>query len=137
MSSTYRELRMKTRQEAMWQSQKQSTALDSARYATMGTGSVLLDLADAGIYVHARLERLTNALPKQEKKEGNTMGEILKDMRGFVRENRSVIYTVALALAVDHFIFKGQFKAKIQEIVEKFLKRAHDTIDNANETKNV
>lgn len=61
-------------------------------------------------------------------KKESYMKEILADARNFIKEHRTVIYTVALVVLVDHFVFKGQFREKLKDLVGKFLKKAEDQL---------
>lgn len=60
----------------------------------------------------------------------NKMKEILKDLGQFLKEHRTVIYTVALIALVDHFILGGKFRDKLKELAEKALTKAHKQLDD-------
>src|SRR5258708_7725821 len=51
---------------------------------------------------------------QQPAKEKTLFQEITTDVKSFIKEHRGIIYFVAVALIVDHFIFKGAFKARLQ-----------------------
>ena len=54
--------------------------------------------------------------------------EIKNDVSTFIKEHRGVIYFIALALLVDHFIFKGIFKARLQVMLESLIKKVEDKV---------
>ena len=54
--------------------------------------------------------------------------EGIKDVKGFVKENRAVIYWVSLILLADHFIFKGQFKNKLKSTFNALIDRVNASI---------
>lgn len=64
----------------------------------------------------------------QQIKEKTMFQEIKSDVTGMIRAHRGVIYFVAFALLVDHFVFKGVFKARLQAIVEKLVQKVEDKV---------
>ncbi len=62
---------------------------------------------------------LRKQAPKQE--ELTMFGEVKKDVTTFIKEYRGVIYFIALFLLVDHFIFKGVFKERLQKMAESLI----------------
>ena len=54
--------------------------------------------------------------------------EGVKDVKGFIKENRAVIYWVSLILLADHFIFKGQFKNKLRSTFNALIDRVNASI---------
>jgi hypothetical protein len=62
-------------------------------------------------------------------KEKTLFQEIAGDVKGFIRANRGIIYFLAFALLVDHFIFKGVFKARLQAMVEKLVTKVESKIN--------
>lgn len=54
--------------------------------------------------------------------------ESVKDVKGFIKENRAVIYWVSLILLADHFIFKGQFKKKLKSTFNALIDRVNASI---------
>jgi hypothetical protein len=61
---------------------------------------------------------------KEHLKGASKMGDILKDMKGFMHENRNVLYWLALAFLADHFFFNGAFRARLNAVVEGMIGRA-------------
>lgn len=54
--------------------------------------------------------------------------EITGDVKTFIVEHRSIIYFVAAALIIDHFVFRGAFKARLQAMAEKIVARVEEKI---------
>lgn len=52
------------------------------------------------------------------------MGEFLSDVRGYFKDNRDLILTIALVLVVDEFVFEGAFRDRIKKLVNGMLKKA-------------
>lgn len=77
-----------------------------------------------GEYPKERKGSLTT--PKKEKK---IMGDMFTDMKKFIQEHRSVMYTVAVVALFDHFLFEGQFREKLKDLVKKFMTKAENSLD--------
>lgn len=70
------------------------------------------------------------AAPIQPTTRGKTMfQEITNDVKKFVIDNRGVIYFVAAALIIDHVIFKGVFRDRLQGMAEKLVGKIEAQID--------
>lgn len=54
--------------------------------------------------------------------------EIATDIKAFILEHRGVIYFIAFALIVDHFFFKGAFKARLEQMAEKIVAKVEEKI---------
>lgn len=54
--------------------------------------------------------------------------EIQADIKAFILEHRGVIYFIAFALILDHFIFRGAFKARLQSMAEKVVTKVEEKI---------
>ena len=46
------------------------------------------------------------------------------------REHSSVVITVAVVILVDHLVFKGTFRKKIESLVDRFLNKAEKQIES-------
>jgi hypothetical protein len=64
-------------------------------------------------------------------KEKTLFQEIKNDVTGFIREHRGVIYFIALALLIDHFIFKGVFKTRLQAMLESLIAKVENKVSAA------
>ena len=54
--------------------------------------------------------------------------EGVEDVKGFVKENRYVLYWVSLILLADHFIFGGEMRGKIQELFNSIINKVNAKI---------
>lgn len=54
--------------------------------------------------------------------------EITADIKAFILEHRGVIYFVALALILDHFFFRGAFKARLQSMADRIVTKVEEKI---------
>lgn len=61
-------------------------------------------------------------------KEKSMFKEVVGDVKGFVLEHRSIIYFIVAALMVDHFFFKGAFKARLQGMADKVVTKVEEKI---------
>ena len=51
-----------------------------------------------------------------------TKGEHMIDsMKEYVTKHRDIFFTIGFILILDHFVFGGAFKEKIQDLIHKFL----------------
>lgn len=57
---------------------------------------------------------------KNKKEERGTM----KMMKEYLEKHKDAIFTVALVMLVDHFIFGGAFREKIKITIEALLEKA-------------
>ena len=64
---------------------------------------------------------LLQSLGTPIKKERTMFQEVKNDVTTFIKEHRGVIYFIALFLLVDHVIFKGVFKARLQSMAEALI----------------
>lgn len=56
------------------------------------------------------------------------MKDILLDMKGFMHDNRNVIYWLAVGFLVDHFFFGGTFRDRLKACVEKMIGKVEKQI---------
>jgi hypothetical protein len=64
---------------------------------------------------------IRNDVYRGSKPEAKKENRMFKSLREYVQQHKDLFYTIGLVLLVDHFIFDGAFKAKVQKIVEKLL----------------
>ena len=57
------------------------------------------------------------------------MNDIMKDIKGFVSENRQIIYWMALIFLADHFFFNGAFRERLKGLAEKMLGKVEKQIE--------
>lgn len=71
-------------------------------------------------------------LPKnlnENKKEKSKMSEMLSDVKNYVREHRSVIYTVVLIVLADHFLLGGKLRHKLEALLNGALDKAQEKLN--------
>lgn len=54
--------------------------------------------------------------------------EITTDIKAFLLEHRGAIYFIVFALMLDHFFFKGAFKARLQSMADKVVTKVEEKI---------
>jgi hypothetical protein len=79
---------------------------------------------------------LRNFISNKNQPKNNHMKQILEDVKGFVKEHRSVIYTVVFVLLVDHFFLDGKLVSRAKGILEKMLSGAEKKIDKITSSEN-
>jgi hypothetical protein len=67
----------------------------------------------------------TQTLPKKEK---SMFKAIACDVKSFILEHRAVIYFIAAALLLDHFFFRGAFKARLQGMADRLVTKVEEKI---------
>lgn len=55
--------------------------------------------------------------------------DIIADVKGFVHDNRNIIYWLAVAFLVDHLFFGGAFRARLNALVEKMIGRVERQLE--------
>lgn len=55
--------------------------------------------------------------------------------REYFAKHREVLMTLLMFMLVDHFLFDGAFKHRIQEMVDGFLNRAKKKLEADDTTK--
>lgn len=68
-------------------------------------------------------------IPPVTKKETGMLQELSKDLKQFVISHKAVIYSIALALLVDHLFFEGKFRGRLHEMMNKLLTKVEDKIN--------
>lgn len=51
----------------------------------------------------------------------NMITEVVKDLKQFVRDHKSTVYVIAILLIVDHFMFNGAMKEKLQSLMQNLI----------------
>lgn len=65
---------------------------------------------------------------KEPFKEKSMFSEIATDIKSFIREHRGVIYFVLITLVIDHFFFRGAFKARLHSMIDKMVTKVEEKI---------
>lgn len=55
--------------------------------------------------------------------------DISADVKGFISENRNIIYWLALAFLADHFFFGGAFRQRLNALVERMIGRVEKQLE--------
>lgn len=77
----------------------------------------------------ARTETAPAYKPQQDKPKGKgVFSQISNDVKTFIIEHRSIIYFVAAAILIDHFLFKGAFRERLQSVADRLVKRVEDKV---------
>ena len=75
----------------------------------------------------AQASQFLRALSTKEK-EKTMFGTVVADVKSFLVEHRGTIYFLVAALLVDHFLFKGVFKVRLQNMMESLVKKVEDKV---------
>ena len=51
---------------------------------------------------------------------------MLNDLRGYVRDNRDLIFSIVFVLVLDEYVFKGAFRERLRSVIEGVLKRVEN-----------
>jgi len=58
---------------------------------------------------------------------------MLENVKGYVEKHKDILFTLGLVILVDHFLFKGALRSKIQGTLEGVLKKAENMIQKQGE----
>jgi hypothetical protein len=62
------------------------------------------------------------------RKEKSVFNVIATDVKRFVVEHRSILYFVVIAIIVDHLLFRGVFKARLQAMLESMISKVEEKV---------
>lgn len=79
-------------------------------------------------YINQRLGAQANLAKVIKPKEKSMFKEVVGDVKSFILEHRGIIYFIVAALLVDHFFFKGAFKARLQGMADKMVTKVEEKI---------
>jgi hypothetical protein len=79
------------------------------------------------IYQEETRRALQNHKPTP-RKEKSVFNVIATDVKSFVVEHRSILYFVVIALIVDHLLFRGVFKARLQAMLESMISKVEEKV---------
>lgn len=67
---------------------------------------------------------------KKIKKENFSMFKsISDDMKSFMKENKSIIYWLAIFLVLDHYFFEDAFREKLKAMIHKLIGKVENQLD--------
>lgn len=61
--------------------------------------------------------------PQEPKKRG-----FMKALKEYIATHKDLLFTIALVLVIDRYVFNGVFREKIKGAVDKLLDKAHKQI---------
>ena len=67
--------------------------------------------------------------PTVTTKGKSVFSEIAKDVKSFVIEHRGTLYFIAMALVIDHLLFKDAFRHRLQGMADKVISKVEAKID--------
>lgn len=59
------------------------------------------------------------------------LGNVTGEVKDFIGENKSLLYTLAVIFVVDYYIFNGKFKDKLENIFKTVIDKASTIIEKA------
>lgn len=102
-------------------------------YANQRPGGIILTTTDCSTASpadwSARVPWAGLQIPTPTQEKRGMFSEIAKDIKTFILEHRYIIYFIALALIVDHLIFKDVFRERLQAIVEGIIKKVENKVN--------
>ena len=63
------------------------------------------------------------------KGQTNVLSDLSKDVKGFISDNRQIIYWMALIFLLDHFFFQGAFRDRLKGMAEKMIGKVEKQIE--------
>jgi hypothetical protein len=82
------------------------------------------------LYVRQNRERKNPyLLPDDSPKKGSKMQELLGDFKGFIKEHKSLLYWVAIAVLADHFLFNGAFREKLKGLMGNLVGKLEKKVE--------
>ena len=92
-------------------------ALGVAANQYQGVGaSMCLTCGQYGLHTHE--------IKTKQKEEAKVENGPWKWFSNYVEKHKDMIFTVALILLADHYLFAGKFRAKIEDMVESWISKA-------------
>ena len=100
----------------------------SGSYQQYNTTACFSAYTDAFIPAHQQLRAVHPGSATQPKKETSMFKEVIADIKSFLLEHRGIIYFIVIALALDHFFFRGAFKARLQAMADRVVTKVEEKI---------
>jgi hypothetical protein len=54
---------------------------------------------------------------------------MVNEVKGYFKEHRDIIMTLLMVILVDHFVFEGVFREKLQNLVEGMINKVHKGLE--------
>ena len=59
----------------------------------------------------------------------NMLKDLSTDVKGFISDNRQIIYWMALIFLLDHFFFQGAFRDRLKGLAERMIGKVEKQIE--------
>ena len=84
-----------------------------------------------GGYRYANSEEAAKGIFFKLFNKGQTpmLSGISSDVKGFITDNRQIIYWMALIFLLDHFFFQGAFRDRLKGMAEKMIGKVEKQIE--------
>ena len=66
--------------------------------------------------------------PKPNLKGKSMFTEVARDIKSFLLEHRSTLYFIAIALILDHLLFKDAFRHRLQGMADKMITKVEEKV---------
>lgn len=53
---------------------------------------------------------------------------MISSLKMYVQKHSDVLWTLATVILLDHFLFEGKFRTKIESIMESLITKAEDKV---------
>ena len=90
---------------------------------------LIKDASNGYITIDSVAKDTTTKIKKSKLEVDRMFKEGVEDVKGFVKENRYVLYWVSLILLADHFIFGGELRGKIQALFNSIIDKVNSKIN--------
>lgn len=106
----------------------------STQIGTASSGGGYFDLPGQQLQAlmqQRQIQQQASPAPKlaaatQPGKAHHMFKDFFGDIRGYMKDNRDLIFSLVFVLVLDEYIFGGVFRERIKAIVEGFLKKVED-----------
>lgn len=117
-------------QQGVGQQMSMNDVFNQARYPSSCAMTSDCSTALSTAYIPPRIvthQSPNPTTPKPPEKK-SMFKEITADIKSFLLEHRGVIYFIAAALILDHFIFRGAFKSRLQSMADRVVTKVEEKI---------
>lgn len=52
--------------------------------------------------------------------------DLFGDLRGYIKDNRDLIFSIVFVLVLDEYVFKGAFRERLKAVIEGVLKKVEN-----------
>lgn len=98
-----------------------ATKVSSTQWRNHSNGAVLDGF-------HAEPREIVYRFNNTSKGMKSMLKSISSDIRGYISSNKEVLYTVALVLLIDQYVFEGAFRERLKSLIDGLLKKAESSI---------